>query len=208
MKANTTFIFAGIMSAIIGNAFAAGENTVTSKSYVDAQDALKQDKIPVSSLTAESGQKTQIAVPNTLVLSPTTIDGAISEIGVFDKDFYDNLLWVDDPTLYELFQNPDYINMIPSAWTVKEAIESAFGILLPTGAPGNVVTYDLSGGIGGSVATANAPTYTNGTLTNGSNIATIAAVDTRQAKMTCAGWPESVPVNQRTDENCWLWNKN
>ena len=42
----TTFIFAGIMSAIIGTAFAAGENTVTSKSYVDAQDALKQDAIP------------------------------------------------------------------------------------------------------------------------------------------------------------------
>ena len=46
MKSNTTFIFAGIMSAIISNAFATGENTVTSKSYVDTQDALKQDKIP------------------------------------------------------------------------------------------------------------------------------------------------------------------
>ncbi len=41
----TAFIFAGIMSAIIGTAYATGENTVTSKSYVDAQDALKQDKI-------------------------------------------------------------------------------------------------------------------------------------------------------------------
>ena len=207
MKRNTTFIFAGIMSAIIGNAFAAGENTVTSKSYVDAQDALKQDKIPVSSLTVDDGQHTQIAVPNTLVLSPTTIDGAISEIGVFDEDFYDNLLWGDDPSLYDIFQYHEYKNMIPSVWAVKEAIDSAFD-MLPTGAPGNVVTYDPSGGIGGSVATANAPTYTNGTLTNGSNIATIAAVDTRQAKMTCAGWPDSVPVNQRTDANCWLWNKN
>ena len=41
----TTFIFAGIISAVIGTAYAAGENTVTSKSYVDAQDALKQNKI-------------------------------------------------------------------------------------------------------------------------------------------------------------------
>ena len=26
--------------------------------------------------------------------------------------------------------------------------------------------------------------------------------------MTCAGWPDSVPVNQRTNANCWLWDKN
>ncbi len=43
---NKSLIFAGIFAAILGNnAFATGENTVTSKSYVDAQDALKQDKI-------------------------------------------------------------------------------------------------------------------------------------------------------------------
>ena len=41
-----SYIFAGIIAAItMGNAYATGENTVTSKSYVDAQDALKQDKI-------------------------------------------------------------------------------------------------------------------------------------------------------------------
>jgi hypothetical protein len=33
------------MSTVIGTAYATGENTVTSKSYVDTQDALKQDKI-------------------------------------------------------------------------------------------------------------------------------------------------------------------
>ena len=41
-----SYIFAGIIAAItIGNAMATGENTVTSKSYVDAMDATKQDKI-------------------------------------------------------------------------------------------------------------------------------------------------------------------
>ena len=41
-----TLIFAGIIAAItMGNAYATGENTVTSKSYVDARDELKQDKI-------------------------------------------------------------------------------------------------------------------------------------------------------------------
>ncbi len=42
---NKSLIFAGIFAAITTSSFATGENTVTSKSYVDAQDALKQDKI-------------------------------------------------------------------------------------------------------------------------------------------------------------------
>ena len=41
----TAFIFAGIMATVIGTAYATGENTVTSKSYVDAMDATKQDAI-------------------------------------------------------------------------------------------------------------------------------------------------------------------
>ena len=41
----TSFIFAGIISAVIGNAYATDQNTVTSKSYVDAMDATKQDAI-------------------------------------------------------------------------------------------------------------------------------------------------------------------
>lgn len=193
------------MSAIIGNAYAVGENTVTSKSYVDSTF---QTKIPVGTLTVDGGNKTQISVPNTLVLSPVTNAGETDEMGVFNHDFYDNLLWGDDRTMYSLFGDTEYGNMIPSVWAVRYAIDDAFGALLPTGAPGNVVTYDPSGSIGGSVATANAPAYTNGTLTNGSNIATIAAVETKANHMTCAGWPDSVPVNQRTDANCWLWNKN
>ena len=41
-----SYILAGIIAAItMGNAYATGENTVTSKSYVDAMDATKQDKI-------------------------------------------------------------------------------------------------------------------------------------------------------------------
>ena len=41
-----SYIFAGIIAVItMGNAMATGENTVTSKSYVDARDELKQDKI-------------------------------------------------------------------------------------------------------------------------------------------------------------------
>lgn len=62
------------MSAIIGTAYAVGENTVTSKSYVDAMDATKQDAIPegtVGSVViydgADSNGQTQFA-----------------EVGIFD----------------------------------------------------------------------------------------------------------------------------
>ena len=41
-----SYILAGIIAAItMGNAYATDESTVTSKSYVDAMDATKQDKI-------------------------------------------------------------------------------------------------------------------------------------------------------------------
>lgn len=44
---HTTFVLVGLLTMVISSpVFAVGENTVTSKSYVDAQDALKQDAIP------------------------------------------------------------------------------------------------------------------------------------------------------------------
>ena len=73
---HTTFIFAGIMSAIIGTAYAVGENTVTSKSYVDAQDALKQNKIPISG--------TNSATLGSTVVTYTGTAGTIGERGIYD----------------------------------------------------------------------------------------------------------------------------
>ena len=74
----TTFIFAGIMSAVIGNAYATGENTVTSKSYVDAQDALKQNKLHTASATPANN--------GTTVVTYTDTEGATGERGIFDYE--------------------------------------------------------------------------------------------------------------------------
>ena len=73
---------------------------------------------------------------------------------------------------------------------------------IPAGTAGNIVTYTGTAGSVGSVATANAPTYNNGTLTNGANIATITAVEAKQNKMTCTRWLNNI----ETDENCLLWS--
>ncbi len=131
MKRNTTFIFAGIMSAIIGNAYATGENIVTSKSYVDNALEQKQNKIE-----AYNNNEYQS------VLTDTTTDGLVGKMKIGDTGTLD----------FDIFNDPSYYdNVIPTAGA-------------------------------------------------------IAAVT--QAKMYCAGWPDSVPVADRTDANCWLWNKN
>ena len=76
----TKYIFAGIMTAIVGTAYATGENTVTSKSYVDSQDALKQNKIPA---TAVSDFDDELYVAKTLV-STTNTPGQVEQIGIVD----------------------------------------------------------------------------------------------------------------------------
>ena len=61
----TSFVFIGVMSAIIGNAFATGETAVATKGYVDT----KQDKIP--------GYDAQNEVQS--VLTDTITDGVVGK---------------------------------------------------------------------------------------------------------------------------------
>ena len=72
-----SYILAGIIAAItMGNAFATGENTVTSKSYVDARDELKQNKIPATGTNAST--------PGDTVVTYTDTAGTIGERGIYD----------------------------------------------------------------------------------------------------------------------------
>ena len=89
---------------------------------------------------------------------------------------------------------------------VYSALHNEIQNATPTGTPGNVAMYDTStGALGNGVATANAPTHnaTTGELENGANIATIAAVDTRQKKRTCAGYETG---HENDPDYCWLWD--
>ncbi len=82
---------------------------------------------------------------------------------------------------------------------------------IPAGTQGSVVIYNGtvdSGLLQGKTkftekAIANAPIITNGTLTNGNDIASINAVQTKQNKMTCTRWIDNAA---HTDANCLLWN--
>ena len=89
---------------------------------------------------------------------------------------------------------------------VYSALHTEIQNATPTGTPGNVAMYDpTTGALGDGVATANAPTHnaTTGELENGANIATIAAVDTRQKKRTCAGYETG---HENDPDYCWLWD--
>ena len=150
MKTNTTFIFAGIMTAIVGTAYATGENTVTSKSYVDAQDALKQDVIDTDMIDIEVGDKhsgTQtVSLP--ALVSYDSGNGGLTgdQFGIWSTSTPMPINGVDDS---------DFDKIIPTFGLVNSAVGEW--------------------------------------------------LETKQNKKVCAGWPDSVAVNDRTDANCWLW---
>ncbi len=76
---------------------------------------------------------------------------------------------------------------------------------LPTGTAGNIVTYNASGKIGGSVATyTGAATYN---ATNDANkIPTMSGVTAwAQAKKVCVRWLDTPEHPEHNDENCLLW---
>lgn len=81
--------FGAFASVLTLNAFAdTTSSTVTSKNYVDAQDALKQDVIPVETMTIDAGKGITLTVPDKLVAYPTTTDGDIGKYGVFNQEFF------------------------------------------------------------------------------------------------------------------------
>ena len=88
---------------------------------------------------------------------------------------------------------------------VYSALHNEIQNAAPTGTPNTLANYGANGALGNGVATANAPTHnaTTGELENGANIATIAAVDTRQKKRTCAGYETG---HENDPDYCWLWD--
>ena len=100
----TTFIFAGIISAVIGTAYAVGENTVTSKSYVDTQDALKQDKITAGTTG-----------------SVVTYDGedANGQAQFNERGIYDGLNEYDESTDADKLVTAQALNNLPALETTK-----------------------------------------------------------------------------------------
>jgi hypothetical protein len=194
--------------------------TSVTSAYIEQELGAYQQKIPKSGYRSIDGNQQyndsswlDSTVKGTGLVTRTSTDGEIGERKIFEAT---------DVSGYHaqgLTQNEKDIQdiSIPTVGAMMSAISSGATAALPTGTTGTVVTYNgATNGVQQFTETAIASSATHnpqtGALTNGSDIANVTLVETeiatREAKMTCAGWPESVPVNQRTDENCWLWNKN
>ena len=75
--------------------------------------------------------------------------------------------------------------------------------IIAAGTAGKVVTYTGTAGRVGSANVASDALYSNNSLYNGSDIANIAAVETKQDKMTCAGY---VSGHENDEDYCWLYS--
>ena len=69
---------------------------------------------------------------------------------------------------------------------------------------GKVLVVGNDGNIAMGSAPDSAPTNSSTNLVTSGGVYT--AVNAKQAKKVCAGWPDNIAVADRTDANCWLWN--
>ena len=207
-------LFAIIASVVVGHAFA-DSKTITTQDYVDNQDdaiyeyvddelANKQDLIPVDDYTPDGNAGNYV---NTTLVTYNMDDGTIrgDSYGIATPEAFANVGWHElEPGqgLVGLLDfgegDPNLENTVPSTAAVAEAFRYLQN-QLPMGTAGNVVTYNASGQIGGSVATYNGSTTYNAS-TDASKIAVMSAV---QRKMTCARYVQNAA---QTPENCLLWN--
>ena len=128
-----SYIFAGIIAAItMGNAYADkgdpgenGEHTVTSKSYVDAMDALKQNKIPATGTNAST--------PGDTVVTYTDTAGTIGERGIYNggsqyNDSADSGKLVTAGTIFSNFQSDSVVKKVCAnspdctLWELQEVV--------------------------------------------------------------------------------------
>jgi hypothetical protein len=172
----------------------------------------KQNKIPAGSYGSNGSVLTYDSTAGSIqerwvlgeymtdtILDSTDLDSAIaaplsnnSLSGIANVAYLDNM---SHPTL----------NEVKKGLVSAEVLGLAFGRkqnTIPAGTAGNVVTYTGTAGSVGSATVSSAATYNNGTLQNGSDIANITAVETKQNKKVCAGYE---PGHDNDPSYCWLW---
>ena len=136
-------------------------------------------------------------VKGTGIVTKTATDGVVGERKIFEATDVANY----HATGSTQFQQDLQDISIPTVGAVMNIVSTN----APTGTANTLANYDANGALSTGIATANAPAHnaTTGELENGTNIATIAAVDTRQKKRTCAGYETG---HENDPDYCWLWD--
>lgn len=139
-------------------------------------------------------------VKGTGLVTKTSTSGVVGERRIIEESDFPNFQASSLSTNEKEIQKIS----IPTMGAVMAAI-GEYAPSLPTGTAGNVVTYNASGKIGGSVATyTGAATYN---ATNDANkIPTMSGVTAwAQAKKVCVRWLDTPEHPEHNDENCLLW---
>ena len=172
------FLFGTIASVIAINSVFA-DTIVTSQSYVDNRDALKQDKIPVA--------ETNIETPGVSVVTYTDTAGVIGERGILEPD--------------QIYNRKKDSEKLITAGAVESVIPE-----LPTGTADTVVMYNNNGDIGGERGIYDGSTTYNA-RTDANKLVTASVVTnqptTTTTKKVCTEW---VSGQSHTDANCLLWD--
>ena len=177
--------------------------------------ALKQNKIAQSgkryaadgtlasyneNSSAVSTSWLNVSVKGTGLVTKTATNGVVGERKIFEASDVSNYHAAN------LNQNQQDIQdiSIPTVGAMMTAITNSITAAAPSGTPNTLANYDSTGALGSGIAVASVASYnsTTGALENGSAIPNITALETKQNKMTCAGWDSDT----HTDEHCWLWS--
>ena len=182
-------LFGAIASVLTLNAFA--NQVLTSQTYVDNADALKQNKIPVTG--------TNTATPGDTVVTYTSTAGTIGERGIFNMDTdYD---W--DNYSVETGHEGDLVTAYDLGWVYNSIPEYS-------GTPNSVAMYNSYGYFGASREIYNGSSATLGTTYDPWNdqnkLMTAGAIKNSMTTVTyktCTRWMDG---QSHTDANCLLWD--
>ena len=190
--------------------------------------ALKQNKLPAKSTGNAAPKGNQAVVLGTAGNPSWVYTTAGKDLALTAKSGAQRVMnYVDGTTASATFATRQGLTEadVKSTLVSLELLKDVYSELntkitnnaLPTGTTGTVVTYNGTNATTGvqefsEKAVTGTITYTNGALDNANNIATIAAVGTRQKKKECAGYepaPAGQPAHDGThpgdEDYCWLW---
>ena len=190
-----TLLFGAIASILTINSVIANQ-VITSQTYVDTQDALKQDKITAGTT-------------GNVVLYNGTQNG---QTQFSERAIYDGTNEYDSSTdANKLITAGAVDGMVGDVYDyVDDEISNIPAPELPTGTPDYVVTYDENGDIGGERGIYDLTNeYEYGQYdasTDASKLVTASTLhylpEARVTKKWCYQYTQNMPV---TDENCLLW---
>ncbi len=200
------------------------------RELVDLYDSLslKQNKLPAKSTGNAAPKGNQAVVLNTAGNPLNVYTTAGKDLALTAKSGAQKVMnYIDGTTASATFATSQGLTeaKVKSALVSLELLKDVYDVLntkitnnaLPTGTTGTVVTYNGTNAQTGvqeftETAMTGAVTYTNGTLDNANDIATITAVGTRQKKKECGGYEPAAagqPAHDGThpgdEDYCWLW---